>query len=209
MTKVIIADSLPVVTSGLQMYFKANPGIEIIDTIDNFDTLQSIIKSEKADVLVLDLELQGLSSIKELRTLVEELNKTRVVLFTNVSEKMYAPIAFKYGISGFVSKKSGLDKLATVIAAVGNGNTVFSEDVLRIVETLNKGKKAERLFKKLSNRESEVLRYLNDGLKNKEIAKVLNLDEKTISTYKLRLLAKLSATNLVELLKNAKDLGAL
>ena len=70
----------------------------------------------------------------------------------------------------------------------------------------SKGKKSERLFKKLSTREIEVLRYLNDGKKNKEVAQILGLDEKTISTYKLRLLAKLNVTNLVDLLKKAKDL---
>jgi DNA-binding NarL/FixJ family response regulator len=71
---------------------------------------------------------------------------------------------------------------------------------------LSKGRKSERLFKKLSTREVEVLRYLNDGKKNKEVAKILGLDEKTISTYKLRLLNKLNVTNLVDLLKKAKDL---
>jgi DNA-binding NarL/FixJ family response regulator len=71
---------------------------------------------------------------------------------------------------------------------------------------LSKGKKSERLFKKLSTREIEVLRYLNDGKKNKEVAQILGLDEKTISTYKLRLLNKLNVTNLVDLLKKAKDL---
>jgi DNA-binding NarL/FixJ family response regulator len=67
-------------------------------------------------------------------------------------------------------------------------------------------KKMERLFKKVSNREIEVLRYLNNGKKNKEIAQILGIDEKTISTYKLRLLSKLNVTNLVDLLKKAKDL---
>nr|WP_317162516.1 helix-turn-helix transcriptional regulator [Flavobacterium haoranii] len=62
------------------------------------------------------------------------------------------------------------------------------------------------MFKKLSTREIEVLRYLNDGKKNKEIAEILSLDEKTISTYKLRLLAKLNVTNFVDLLSKAKTL---
>jgi DNA-binding NarL/FixJ family response regulator len=62
------------------------------------------------------------------------------------------------------------------------------------------------LYKKLSNREIEVLRYLSSGKKNKEIAHLLGIDEKTISTYKLRLLTKLNVTNLVDLLQKAKDL---
>ena len=72
-----------------------------------------------------------------------------------------------------------------------------------------KQSKSERLYRKLSNREIEVLRYLNDGKKNKEIAEILGLDEKTISTYKLRLLAKLNVTNLVDLLNKAKTLDVI
>ena len=65
------------------------------------------------------------------------------------------------------------------------------------------------MHKKISNREIDVLRYLSTGKKNKEIAQLLGIDEKTISTYKLRLLTKLSVTNLVDLLQKAKDLEIL
>ena len=92
------------------------------------------------------------------------------------------------------------------ILKVNQGIVIFSEAVKRNIDLLNKGKKTDRLYKKLSSREVEVLRYLNDGKKNKEIAEILTLDEKTISTYKLRLLAKLNVTNLVDLLTKAKSL---
>ena len=75
-----------------------------------------------------------------------------------------------------------------------------------MISLLNKGKKSERLYRKLSSREIEVLRYLSEGKKNKEIAKLLDLNEKTISTYKLRLLTKLHVTNLVDLVNKAKTL---
>jgi DNA-binding NarL/FixJ family response regulator len=68
-----------------------------------------------------------------------------------------------------------------------------------------KTKQSERLYRKLSNREVEVLR-LSGGKKNHEIAEILGLNEKTISTYKLRLLTKLNVTNLVDLVNKAKKL---
>ncbi len=71
---------------------------------------------------------------------------------------------------------------------------------------ISKQAKSERLYRKLSSREIEVLRYLSNGKKNKEVAEALNLNEKTISTYKLRLLAKLNVTNLVDLVNKAKTL---
>ena len=139
-------------------------------------------------------------------SLLKDFPEIKIVLFTNVSEQMYAPTAIKAGVSAYVSKKSDLKDLEATLTKVTEGKVVFSETVKKSIEMLSKGKKSERLFKKLSTREIEVLRYLNDGKKNKEVAQILGLDEKTISTYKLRLLAKLNVTNLVDLLKKAKDL---
>ena len=74
------------------------------------------------------------------------------------------------------------------------------------MDLISKQNKGERLYRKLSSREIEVLRYLSDGKKNNEIAKLLALNEKTISTYKLRLLNKLNVNNLVDLVNKAKTL---
>jgi DNA-binding CsgD family transcriptional regulator len=62
------------------------------------------------------------------------------------------------------------------------------------------------MYRKLSNREVEVLRLLSNGKKNSEISKILGLNEKTISTYKLRLLKKLNVSNLVDLVNKANNL---
>ena len=86
------------------------------------------------------------------------------------------------------------------------GKIIIDETVKKNLALIAKQNKSERLYRKLSNREVEVLRYLSDGKKNNEISKILNLNEKTISTYKLRLLQKLNVTNLVDLVNKAKTL---
>ena len=209
MTKIGIADSLPVVSYGLQSYFHRNSRMEVIASAKNLESLLSLLKSKRCDILLLDVELDGLSSIRDIKSLLKDFPETKIVLFTNVSEQMYAPTAIKAGVSAYVSKKSDLKDLEATITKVTEGKVIFSETVKKSIEMLSKGKKSERLFKKLSTREIEVLRYLNDGKKNKEVAQILGLDEKTISTYKLRLLAKLNVTNLVDLLKKAKDLDVI
>ena len=209
MIKIGIADSLPVVSYGLQSYFHGNSRMEVIASAKNLESLLSLLKSKRCDILLLDVELDGLSSIRDIKSLLKDFPEIKIVLFTNVSEQMYAPTAIKAGVSAYVSKKSDLKDLEATITKVTEGKVVFSETVKKSIEMLSKGKKSERLFKKLSTREIEVLRYLNDGKKNKEVAQILGLDEKTISTYKLRLLAKLNVTNLVDLLKKAKDLDVI
>ncbi|MEL1246515.1 response regulator transcription factor [Flavobacterium helocola] len=209
MIKICIADSLPVVSQGLQSYFQGNSRMEVVASAKNLESLLNVLNNKRYDILLLDVELEGLSSIRDIKSLLKDFPETKIVLFTNVSEQMYAPTAIKAGVSAYVSKRSDLKELEATIAKVSEGKVVFSETVKKSIEMLSKGKKSERLFKKLSTREIEVLRYLNDGKKNKEVAQILGLDEKTISTYKLRLLAKLNVTNLVDLLKKAKDLDVI
>jgi len=206
MTKVCIADNLPVVVQGIKSYFKDNSQFEISSHASNLKDLLDALQLKKIDILLMDIELEGVSSIRDIKALIKDFSSTKIVIFSSVSEKMYAPTAIKAGVSAYVSKNSTLKELESVLKKVTEGKTIFSDEVRKQIELLGRGKKKERLYKKLSTREIEVLRYLNDGKKNKEIAEILGLDEKTISTYKLRLLAKLSVTNLVDLLSKAKTL---
>ncbi|WP_264560410.1 response regulator transcription factor [Flavobacterium sp. N2270] len=206
MIKVCIADNHPVVQHGIKSYFNNSNSIEIVASVNDFNSLQNTLQTKSINVIVVDLELDGLSSIRDIKSIIKEYPESKIILFTSVSEKMYAPTAIKAGVSAYLLKTASLKELETTIIRVSNGVVIFSDEVKKTIEELKKGKKSDRLFKKLSSREIEVLRYLNDGKKNKEIAQILGLDEKTISTYKLRLLAKLNVTNLVDLLNKAKSL---
>lgn len=206
MIKVTIADNQPVVHFGIKSYFKNHSKINIVGQYDNFSSVTSLLKNRNIDVLVLDLELEGLVSMISLKTLIKDFPKTKVIIFSNLSEQIYTPNAIKAGVSAYVHKNSRLEKLESAILKVIEGEIVFSEDVKKKLAAIAKQNKSERLYRKLSSREIEVLRYLSDGKKNNEIAKILNLNEKTISTYKLRLLNKLNVTNLVDLVNKAKTL---
>lgn len=205
MIKICIADNHPVVIHGIKSFFEANSNIEIVATANNLADLANNLQNKSVDIVLLDIELGGVSSIKNIKDLIKQFPTSKFVLFTSVSEKMYAPTAIKAGISGYLLKTVPLKELENAIIKVYQGIIIYSDDVRKSIDLLSKGKK-DRLYKKLSTREVEVLRYLNEGKKNKEVAEILNLDEKTISTYKLRLLAKLSVTNLVDLLNKAKSL---
>lgn len=206
MIKICIADNHPVVIQGIKSFFSTNSTVEVVASATNSEELSSSLQSKAINILVLDIELNGISSIRDIKSIIKENPDTKIILFTAVSEKMYAPTAIKAGVSAYLLKTNPLKELEMAILKVNQGIVIFSEAVKRNIDLLNKGKKTDRLYKKLSSREIEVLRYLNDGKKNKEIAEILTLDEKTISTYKLRLLAKLNVTNLVDLLTKAKSL---
>lgn len=206
MINVCLADNYPVVHFGIKSYFKEHAEIAIVSNIGHFSMLEEALKNKKIDVLVIDLELEGLASIFELKAIIKNNPKTKVVIFSGLSEQIYAPNAIKSGVAGFVHKSEKLETLGKTISRVNEGEIIISEAVQRNLNLISKQTKSERLYRKLSNREIEVLRYLSDGKKNNEIAKILDLNEKTISTYKLRLLTKLNVTNLVDLVNKAKTL---
>jgi len=206
MIKLCLADNHPVVHYGMKSFFGDNPQISFVGVVNNLESLLDVLSKKSADVAVVDLELEGLTSISSVKSLIKDFPETKVVIFTNLAEQIYAPNALKAGVSAYVHKSAKMEELESAIKKVNDGEIVFSDAVKKNLALLNKGKKSERLYRKLSSREIEVLRYLSEGKKNKEIARLLDLNEKTISTYKLRLLTKLHVTNLVDLVNKAKTL---
>ena len=206
MINVCIADNFPVVHFGIKSYFKDHSEVSIVSNIGNFSMIQDALKTKKIDVLILDLELNGLSSIFDIKAILKNNPNTKVIVFSGLSEQIYAPNAIKSGVSAYVHKSEKLETLGNVIIKVSHGDIILSDSVKKNLALIGRQNKSERLYRKLSNREIEVLRYLSDGKKNNEISKILHLNEKTISTYKLRLLTKLNVTNLVDLVNKAKKL---
>ncbi len=206
MIKVCLADNYPVIHFGVKAYFKDNSDISIVSNVGNFNLLKDVLKTNEIDVLVVDLDLNGMASIIDLKLILREYPTTKILIFSNYSEKMYAPNAIKIGISGYLHKSAKLETLGQSIIKVNAGEVILTDEIKKSIALISKQNKSERAFRKISTREIEVLRHLIDGKKNKEVAAALNLNEKTISTYKLRLLTKLNVTNLVDLVNKAKTL---
>lgn len=206
MIKVCLADNYPVVHFGVKSYFKDHSDISIVSNVGNFSMITEALKNKEIDILVMDLELDGLASIYEVKAIIRENPNTKIIIFSSLPEQIYAPNAVKSGCSAYVHKTAKLEYLGQTIVKVSNGIVVMSDTVKKNLALIAKQNKSDRLYRKLSNREIEVLRYLSDGKKNNEISKILDLNEKTISTYKLRLLTKLNVTNLVDLVNKAKTL---
>ena len=202
MIKVCLADNYPVVHFGVKSYFKDHSDISITANVGSFLMIRDILLTKEIDVLLLDLELEGLASIFEVKSMLKNFPNTKIIIYSGLS----APNAIKAGASGYVHKKEKLETLGQSIIKVYQGKIIMNETVKKNLALIAKQSKSERLYRKLSNREVEVLRYLSGGKKNHEIAEILGLNEKTISTYKLRLLTKLNVTNLVDLVNKAKTL---
>ncbi len=206
MISVCLADNLPVVHYGVKSYFKDHPEINITSNIGSFLMISEALKNKKIDVLVIDLELKGLKSIYELKAIISKFPNTKILVFSNLNEQIYGSNAIKAGVSGYLHKSSKLEILGTTIEKIAEGIIILNESVKKSLALMEKQNNIDQIYRKLSNREVEVLRYLSEGKKNNEISRILGLNEKTISTYKLRLLQKLNVSNLVDLVNKAKNL---
>lgn len=206
MINVCLADNFPVVHFGVKSYFKDHQEISIVSNVGNFNMVSDALKTKNIDVLVIDLELDGLKGVVDLKEIIKNFPDTKILLFTALNEQVYASNALKFGVYGYVHKSAKLETLGHNIIKVAQGFIIMSDELKEKLSLNSRQNKSDRLHRKLSNRETEVLRYLSDGKKNNEISKLLDLNEKTISTYKLRLLQKLSVTNLVDLVNKSKIL---
>ena len=120
-------------------------------------------------------------------------------------EEMYALSAIKYGAAGYISKTASIQRVLDAVNQIQRGGIYLNESLSkRLISDGNTTQGLAYKYMKLSSREIEVLNLLSNGKRNKEIAANLNINEKTVSTYKMRLLKKLEAQNVAELIKHAR-----
>ena len=206
MINISLADNQPVVIEGMKCFFKDHSDIAISDSVLFLKDLDYSLKNSCVDILLIDIELEGLNSINSFKRLVEKYPNIKFLIFTAASEKLFGVTALKIGVAGFVSKTEPLQNIEKAIMKIIEGSTAFNDCVYKAVGVAKRLKNGTEECRKLSLRETEVLRHFVHGKKNNEISALLNLNEKTISTYKLRLLNKLHVTNLIDLVSKAKSL---
>ena len=126
MIKICLADNHPVVHYGMKSYFSENPQISFVGVVNNLDSLLDVLGKKTVDVAVIDLELEGLTSISSVKSLVKEFPETKVVIFTNLAEQIYAPNALKAGVSAYVHKSAKMEELENAIKKVNDYNTLVN-----------------------------------------------------------------------------------
>ena len=207
MVKLLVADQYPIITKGLQLVFSDSRDVKIVATVADGEAIFDALKEHHVDILMCDIDLPKLNGISVLRRLKKEFPNIKTIVFTGQQEDVYAISTIKAGADGFISKTENLLTLKDAIMKVHLGGVYLSPTLSKKI-ALNKAKGNKGgYFKKLSTREVEVLKLLSNGQRNKEIAEELSINEKTVSTYKARLMKKLNVSNLIDLVNQAKNLN--
>ncbi|WP_396597208.1 response regulator [Dokdonia sp. R86516] len=205
MNKVLIADHHPITRKGISSILLAEGNYEVIGYVNDGNDLLNILTTTEIDILILEIDIPNLNSITALKAIKREFPHIKILVLSCHPEEMYALSAIKYGASGYVAKTASIQRVLNAINQVQRGGIYLNEALSqRLVSDGNATQGLAFKYKKLSSREIEVLNLLSNGKRNKEIAAELDINEKTVSTYKMRLLKKLEAQNVAELIKHAR-----
>ncbi len=205
MNTIVIADYHPVVYEGISCIIRMNPALEIIGKVNNRKELYDFLAKKLPQVLIIELDLPGINGINALRTLKDEFPALKILVFSSHAEEMYALSAIKAGAAGYISKNNGPKTLESAIYQVARGGIYLNKEISdKLNSGISKGQSVIARYKKLSTREAEVLSLISAGERNKDIAEALDINEKTVSTYKTRLLKKLNVDNVADLITRSR-----
>jgi two-component system invasion response regulator UvrY len=200
MIKVLLADDHSIVREGLRRIVEESDDMEVVaEASDGKEAIHQIRKSQP-DVAVIDISMPEIDGLEVLQQLQPEYPELPILILTMHEEQQYVVRAIEAGARGYITKKSAPEQLVEAIRKVYAGSLYISEEAAEALALrVAKGKSGQSPLDLLSTRELQVLRRLALGHTNREIAENYNISIKTVDTYRLRLLKKLSLRNNAEL----------
>jgi len=198
---VLIADDHEIVRSGIKFTIESEDPFYIEDEAASYDELQILLSTKHYSLLILDLNLgdkNGIQTIRDITKLYEDLP---ILVLSMFPEDPYALQSIQAGAMGYLNKKIVSQELRYAIHKIMDGKIYMNEaykETLPYGIALNKSTKSS--IGTLSKREYEVYTLIVSGITSKEIAQKLELSQKTISTYRTRILEKLSLSNTTQLI---------
>jgi DNA-binding NarL/FixJ family response regulator len=205
--RILIADDHGVVAEGLKHLVEAQSDMEVLSlAVDGREAVRQA-RDLQPDVVLMDLSMPELNGADATRAILERDPKCRVIVLSMYSEREYVRRALKAGAAGYVVKRSAAKEVVEAIRAVHAGQRYLSPRVADVVINDYAGDGAEDLLSKLSQREREVLQLLAEGRTGAQIAERLSLSQKTVETYRARLVEKLGIRDVAGLVRFAIQRG--
>ncbi len=209
MIRVVVADDHTIMREGLKRILHGAEDIEVIgEAVDGFETL-ALVRRGGFDLLLMDLSMPGRSGVDLIRQIKDEAPKLPLLVLTMHEEEQYAVRAIRAGALGYLTKESAGTQLISAIRKVAIGRPYISMEVAEQLAIDAMPARQDMPHKSLSDREFEVFNLLVSGKSITEIAEMLHLSVKTVSTHKTRILQKMSSHSVAELVQYAVAHGLL
>lgn len=201
MIRIVLADDHAIVREGLKQLIATTPDIQVVGEAGNFVELQQLCQSTVFDVLLLDMTMPGLSGIRLIQRLSEEMPSLPILVLSMHIERQIVTQALKSGASGYVAKGSLPEVLFGAIRKLAEGGKYI--DPLLVNNLVFDAKDSDEPGDLLTARELQVLGMIAAGHSLSDIAEQLHLSPKTVSSHKIRLMQKLNIDNNADLIRYA------
>lgn len=207
MIRVAIADDHMLVRRGLADLLRDTPDLKVTGEAGSGDETLALLRSERVDVLVLDLNMPGPSGLDLIKGIRAEFDDVPVLVLSAHPEDQYAVRVVRAGAAGYLTKDAAEDDLVAAVRRVASGQRFLTPVLAEaLLDALDMDPDAAP-HAGLSDREYQVLRLIASGKPVSAVAEELSLSVKTVSTYRTRLLKKMGMANNAELTRYALEQG--
>ena len=197
--EIIIADDHSIVREGLKQILFEIPDMNISDEAKNGNELFQKILKNHYDIVVLDIKMPGTNVIDLIKKIKNHKAHMPILILSMYPEEQYAVRMLKAGASGYLTKESAPKELVTAIQKIAEGGKYISPSLAEQLANHLGDNREKPNHEILSDREFQVFQMISAGKSVKGIAEELNLSEKTVSTYRARVLQKMKLKNNAEL----------
>lgn len=209
--KILLADDHALIRTGIRNLLEGNTEFQIIgEASDGEEALQKT-KSLLPDVVIIDISMPKISGIEATKQIADRFPATKVLVLTMHENAEYVYQIFKAGAVGYLLKNAGKEELVDAIRAVSQGRKYIGRNVPELMISEYMKKAAERNGAKeeaiLTNRESEILELIAQGLNNQQIADRLFISPRTVDTHRTNIMQKLNVHDAVNLVRYALEHG--
>lgn len=195
MSRVLIADDHAVVRAGFKQFLEADASINMVGEAGTGNETLDQLRQQDWDLVLLDIHMPDRSGLDILKHIQTGHPNVRVLVMSGLPEQQYAVNVLRAGASGYLSKDSAPDELMKAVHTVLAGRRYVSAALAEILVADLGGDTEKPLHARLSTREFQIFCKLAAGRGVSEIAKELSLSVKTVSTYRSRILEKMTFTS--------------
>ena len=202
--RIVIADDHSVVRQGLRMFLALDPELEVIGEASNGAEALKLAQELKPDVVLMDMLMPVMDGVTATGNIRRELPDTEVIAMTSVLEDVTVVGAVRAGAIGYLLKDTQAEELCRAIKAAAAGQVQLSPQA---ATRLMREVRAPDSPVALTERETDVLRLLAQGKANKEIARGLQIGEKTVKTHVSSIRQKLNVQSRTQAALYAAQIG--
>lgn len=196
---IIIVDDDKLVSLSLKTILEAQSDIKVLAMGENGEDAIRLFDEYTPDVLLMDIRMDKMNGLDAAKKIIEKHADAKILLLTTFSDDEYIIKAIQFGAKGYILKQA-FESIAPAISAVYNGQTVFGDEIMtKIPSLIKKHENADYSQYGLTDKEFEIVKYVADGLNNKEIATEMFFGEGTVRNYISTILEKLNLRDRTQL----------